>query len=125
MRISCISFTQGAQSTENGGKKMTAQEQFEIAALDSMKRGFPVRLSRSPSPTLSPSNNSAPSPTPTASYATQGSMPTVLTQGTQNGDLDSSMEVVDFESQEPVYPDLVECDVPVEKVLHQLTSSMW
>ena len=79
-----------------------------------MARGIPVPLSPS-----SPATMATPSPTP----STQGT-PALLTQGTQNAELDSSMEV-DFESQEAVFPDLVDCEVPVDKVLHQLTSSMW
>ncbi|XP_063964889.1 telomere-associated protein RIF1-like isoform X1 [Lytechinus pictus] len=54
------------------------------------------------------------------SQSTQGS----LTQGSPSTQVDSSLEA-QGESQGSVYPALAECSLPVESVLHRLTSSMW
>ncbi|XP_071476292.1 uncharacterized protein [Diadema antillarum] len=51
---------------------------------------------------------------------TQGS----LTQGSPTSQVDSCNEALE-ESQGPVYPALVDCSLPVDSVLPQLTSSMW
>ncbi|XP_022090787.1 telomere-associated protein RIF1-like [Acanthaster planci] len=54
----------------------------------------------------------------------QSSQNTEGTPLTQQNSLDNSIDS-DYDNQESVFPDLADCSTPVERVLPQLTSSMW
>ncbi|XP_038045244.1 telomere-associated protein RIF1-like [Patiria miniata] len=70
---------------------------------------------------VTPSTGRKPKPIRQSSQNSEG---TLLTQGTQQNSLDNSIDS-DYDNQESVFPDLAECGTPVERILPQLTSSMW